>query len=84
MDLVTKPEECFCCGEIDRCQEKLYELVVKAVGSEEPPLCITSHPGFSSVCLDEWVLEIAAIGLRTRKNKRYALLYEQGETNKAQ
>ncbi|XP_031556634.1 uncharacterized protein LOC116293356 [Actinia tenebrosa] len=72
----------FCCADIDRCQEKLNHLVEEGPG--EPPSCITAQPGFSSGCLDEWVLEVAAVGLRTRKNQRYASFYEQGRATKSQ
>ena len=44
----------------------------------------TELPGFQSCCLDEWGLNIAAIGLRNRKNKRYTSLYEQGQIVKSQ
>ena len=44
----------------------------------------TELPGFQSCCLDEWVLRIAAIGLRNRKNKRYTSMNEQGQTAKSQ
>ncbi|KAK3753694.1 hypothetical protein QZH41_013140, partial [Actinostola sp. cb2023] len=77
VELVAKPEECFCCTEIDRCKEILEELDIDEC-------CITSHPGFLSVCLDEWVLQIAAIGLQTRRKKRYTVLFDQGITDKAQ
>ena len=26
---------------------------------EQPPSCITEHPGFQAVCLDKWVLQAA-------------------------
>ena len=44
----------------------------------------TELPEFQSCCLDEWVLKIAAIALRNRKNKRYTSMYEQGQTVKSQ
>lgn len=75
LEYITKREECFCCHDIDRCQEKIQKLVES--GNEEPLDCITLHPGFVSGCLDEWVLEIAAIGLKTKKNKRYTVLYHR-------
>jgi len=40
--------------------------------------CITQHPGFRNVCLDKWVLETAAIGLKTRKRKSYTTLFKEG------
>ncbi|KAK3702466.1 hypothetical protein QZH41_012000 [Actinostola sp. cb2023] len=40
VELVAKPEECFCCTEIDRCKEILEELDIDEC-------CITSHPWLS-------------------------------------
>ena len=40
--------------------------------------CITQHPVFRNVCLDKWVLETAAIGLKTRKRKSYTTLFKEG------
>ena len=76
----NKSKECFCCSEIHRCVEKLEAV---ADDGELPQICITSHPGFQSCCPDEWVLEIAAIGLQTRKNRRHTAMYEQGLTSKS-
>ena len=44
--------ECVCCREIQQVLDKLGEI-------EAPALCITEHPGFSTVCLDMWVLQTA-------------------------
>ena len=37
---------------------------------DDPVHCITLHPGFNSVCLDKWVLETAAVRLKTKKKKK--------------
>ncbi|XP_031552573.1 uncharacterized protein LOC116289772 [Actinia tenebrosa] len=71
LTLVTKQEECFCCNDIMRCMDKLNEL-------DQQVQCITSHPGFESVCLDKYVLETAAVGLKTRGNRSYTILREKG------
>ncbi|KAK3740763.1 hypothetical protein QZH41_005890 [Actinostola sp. cb2023] len=47
-------EESSCCQEIPRIQDKILLLEI-----ENPPTCITGHPGFQSVCLDMWVLQTA-------------------------
>ena len=39
-------------------------LVLAQVNTENQ--CITHHPGFQDVCLNRWVLEIAALGLQTK------------------
>lgn len=45
--------ECLCCNEIATIAEIMSEL-------EEASLqCITEHPGFTTVCLDIWVLQTA-------------------------
>ncbi|KAK3745925.1 hypothetical protein QZH41_010221, partial [Actinostola sp. cb2023] len=76
--MVSKQEECFCCQDIDRCCEKLEEL------QDENLNCITKHHGFRAVCLDKWVLEIAAIGLKTRKRRSYVIMRTEGRTSEAQ
>ena len=46
--------ECVCCQSIDKVKLKCQELEEV----ELPPVqCIVQHPGFSSVCLDVWVLQ---------------------------
>lgn len=72
-----KREECFCCQEIDRCREKLYE-------AEPEPVCITEHPGFQAVILNQYVLEAAAIGLKTRKGRRYTVLREKKQVTNSE
>lgn len=76
LDKSTKKEECFCCHDIHRCTDKFASL--------EEDMCITDHPGYKSVCLDTWVLEAAAIGLRTRKGRSYTVLREKGLTTDSQ
>ena len=40
--------------------------------------CITLHPGFRDVCLNQWVLEIASLALKTKAGKSYRTLFSQG------
>lgn len=70
-EAVTKAEECICCKEIDRVGE-----VMSQVDLEDQ--CITFHPGFSDVCLNRWVLEIASLALKTKAGKSYRTLFSQG------
>ncbi|XP_068671216.1 uncharacterized protein [Montipora foliosa] len=65
LDLIAKPEECWCCTDIDRCGEKMYEV-------EKEGECITEHPGYAACCLNTWVLSTAAIGLKTKAKKSYS------------
>ena len=46
-----------CCYDYDQMKIKVEEWRERAPGQEIQ--CITDHPGFSSGCLDPWVLEIA-------------------------
>ena len=47
--------------EVDRCRERMAQ-------DDE---CLTLDPGFESVCLNQWVLATAAIGLKTKQMKAY-------------
>lgn len=71
VERLVKPEECYCCSEMDRCREKMESV-------EMDDECITKHPGFENVCLDKWVLEVAAIGLKTRSGRSYLSIYREG------
>ncbi|KXJ07569.1 hypothetical protein AC249_AIPGENE27944 [Exaiptasia diaphana] len=70
-------EECFCCYELDRCREKMEAI-------EMDDTCITEHPGFENVFLDRWVLEVAAIGLKTRKGRSYLAVYKEGKKSQSE
>ena len=41
--------------------------------------CVTLHPGFDTVCLNQWGLHAAAIGLKTKSNKLYTTLLARGQ-----
>ena len=47
-----------------RCHEKMEE-------SELEDKCIVDHPGFEVGCLNNWLLEIASVGLKTRSKRSY-------------
>ena len=70
---MVKHDECRCCMDVNRCVERMEEL-------EREGDCITSHPGFSDVCLNRWVLHTAGIGLKTKNNKSYTTMLAQGDT----
>eukprot|EP00112_Aurelia_sp_Birch-Aquarium-sp1_P020813 Seg5447.1 transcript_id=Seg5447.1/GoldUCD/mRNA.D3Y31 product="hypothetical protein" protein_id=Seg5447.1/GoldUCD/D3Y31 len=66
----TKPKECSCCTEIERCAVALNdESVVQEVGSV--PTCITEHPAFRPLCLERWSLKYAADRYKTKFHRRY-------------
>ena len=65
--------ECRCCTEIEECSQRLL------VNYSKPNInCITEHPGFNEVCLNEWVLEVAGLGLKSKNGKRYTTIFNQG------
>ena len=72
MDLETKAEEYQCCQEIDHCGEVMEQF-------GDPKRRITFHPGFQDVCLSKHVLEVAALGLKTKSGKSYRTLFLQGQ-----
>ena len=41
--------------------------------------CITDHSVLENGCLDRWVLRLAAMGLKTKTNKLYTAMYEEGK-----
>ena len=50
--------ECLCCYECTQTATKLEENI-SLINNSEIVACITDHPGFQSVCLDQWVLQTA-------------------------
>ena len=54
---MTKTVECVCCREYQQILEKLTDDGVA-------DSCITQHPGFSAVCLNMWVLQVAGFHVR--------------------
>lgn len=48
---MPKVEESNCCNEVKAVMAKMEEENLEG--------CITTHPGFQSVCLDRWVLQTA-------------------------
>ena len=45
-------EECVCCVELIKVVKRMEECPTAIA-------CITQHPGFRSVCLDVWSLQVA-------------------------
>lgn len=46
--------------------------------------CITCHPGFEDACLNQYILETAALGLKTRAWKSHRTLFVQGQKSEAE
>ena len=53
--------ECRCCAEYAQYRHKIEELP-----ANDRVLCITLHPGFQVVCLNNWVLQAAYYSDRQR------------------
>ena len=73
-------KECRCCAEIPKCVEMLDAVrkdadlsQAQVEGSEEVVgmKCITNHPGFDAVCLNQWSLELASHSFKTRDGSKY-------------
>ena len=58
--------------EIDKCRDEME--LANAAG------CITSHPGYEEVCLNEFVLRAASVGLKTKSKKSYLTTFQEGGT----
>ena len=69
---VVKPQECRCCMEIQQCHDKMADF--EKCGERK---CILNHPGFNYVCLNEWVLETASLGLKTKGRKSYDSMFRR-------
>ncbi|XP_072772649.1 uncharacterized protein [Nerophis lumbriciformis] len=61
----TALAECACCHEL--------EAVARTMEQEGVETCIIDHPGFQSVCLDEWVLQTAYYAYK----QQYGVLQQQ-------
>ena len=71
-DVLSNPNECLCCCEIDECGQALVsEQVLNDVGQDARLKCITEHPGFDPVCLQKWSLRMAADKYKTKNKARY-------------
>ena len=60
-------------------ERSIEEVMEEAIGDRT--VCITLHPGFESVCLNRHVLEVAALGLKTRAGKSHTTV--RGQSNKS-
>jgi hypothetical protein len=65
--------------EIQACRDKMYRFE-----TEEESKCIREHPGFNEIVLNEWVLEHAALGLKTKGHKSYASVFQQGQKTRSE
>ncbi|XP_046852960.1 uncharacterized protein LOC124446177 [Xenia sp. Carnegie-2017] len=73
LDLVVNPQECRCCMELEQCRGKMNQFEV------DERKCILDHPGFNEVCLNEFVLQAASLGLKTKGHRSYATVFRDGQ-----
>ncbi|XP_033120131.1 P2X purinoceptor 7-like [Anneissia japonica] len=67
-------EECLCCMEILKIKDKFVEDAPAIVDGNMN--CITQHPGFRSICLDIWALQLAYDEI-PKKGKREGTTHEK-------
>ena len=65
-----------CCQEVDIVEAKLT-YIEPISGTHKTLTCITLHPGFKSVCLDVWTLQVAYLAYRQEHGH-----YEEERTHK--
>lgn len=59
--LLQNISECYCCCELEGCEESIKsDLVLRDLAPDVNLTCITQHPGFQPVCLQKWSLRLAA------------------------
>ena len=64
-------KECYCCREIEKAVQFIEELDSHDKKSVDKVICVTNHPGFPAVCLNRWLLELAADMFKTHDGHRY-------------
>ena len=45
---------------------------------------LIDHPGFTDVCLNEFVLNTASLGLKTKSHRSYASVYREGQKTRSE
>ncbi|XP_033107345.1 P2X purinoceptor 7-like [Anneissia japonica] len=65
-------KECICCNEVTKINEKMEKVDMKGE-------CITHHPGFRDICLNEWVLQVAYLAYRQQYGAMAALPHSNEE-----
>lgn len=80
IQLLTNGNECYCCCELEGCEEAMNSEEVlqdlKAEGVQNAK-CVTQHPGFNPVCLQKWSLKLAADKYKTKNNDKYSQMATQ-------
>ena len=70
--LLQNISECYCCCELEGCEESIKsDLVLQDLAPDVYLTCINEHPGFQPVCLQKWSLRLAADKFKTKGKERY-------------
>lgn len=71
--------ECYCCSELEGCQESMKsDLVLEDIGTDVTLKCVTKHPGFKPVCLQKWSLRLVAGKYKTKGKQTYRQTGSEG------
>ena len=68
--MMDREAECLCCMECGRTTFKLDDNIT-VLRKSSRFTCITQHPGFQSVCLDPWVLQVAWLAYKQAYEQIY-------------
>ena len=49
---MSRMHECVCCCDVPEIRSKIEAFDASLV-------CITEHPGFTAICLNEWAVQVA-------------------------
>ena len=69
--LLQSISECYCCSELEGCQESMKSDVLEDIGTDVTLKCVTKHPGFKPVCLQKWSLRLAAGKYKTKGKETF-------------
>ena len=70
--LAQNISECYCCKELEACDEALEsDLVQQSISPNAIVNCVTEHLGFNPVCLQKWSLRMAASKFKIKGKQQY-------------
>lgn len=80
--LLKNISECYCCCELEGCEESMKsDLVIQYLAPDVNLTCITEHPGLYPLCLQKWSLRLAADKVKTKGKERYRQTGSEGKGN---
>ena len=72
LDSLQNAKECWCCTETEGCMLAISCSEVQEDVERRQLDCVTQHPGFAPVCLNEWCLRLSAGNYKKKDGKRYS------------